>query len=181
MFIPPDTHPLYALFHSTNCPIQTALASPRCANLGRYGRGQIAKHMAVANFLDNANRDGVAPSNFHFLDDLQPGLYLKVLNGSIQQFNILYTQQPVSAWRRCDPTNTQLGEPENYAGFRYCLDATKQPLGTYANGSYFMNSNALYQTPTEQTEQYGLWKATQLGAEPARLKVWRDWTEAVWP
>lgn len=151
------------------------------ANRGRYGRGQIAKHMAVANFLDNANRDGVAPSNFHFLDELQPGLYLKVLNGSIQQFNMLYTQQPVSAWRRCDPTNTQLGEPENYAGFRYCLDATKKPLGTYADGSYFMNSNALYQTPTEQTEQYGLWKATQLGAEPARLKVWRDWTAAVWP
>jgi len=150
------------------------------ANEGRYGRAQVVKHLTVTNFLDNANRDGVGRSDYRFLDDLQPGLYLKTVNGAIQQFNMLYTQFPLSAWRRCDPTNTQLGEPENYAGFRYCLDQTKNPLGMYADGSYFMNSNALYQTPTEQTEQYGVWKATQLGAEPARLKVWRDWVTAAW-
>lgn len=149
-------------------------------NRGRYGRGQITKHMTVTNFLDNANRDGVSPSNYRFLDGLQQGLYLKVVNGAIGQFNALYTQQPISAWRRCDPSNTELGEPENFAGFRYCLDQTKSPLGTYANGSYFMNSNALYQTTTEQTEQYGLWKATQMGAEPTRLATWRNWANAVW-
>jgi hypothetical protein len=140
----------------------------------------VVKHLTVTNFLDNANRDGVGRSDYRFLDDLQPGLYLKTVNGAIQQFNMLYTQFPLSAWRRCDPNNTQLGEPENYAGFRYCLDQVKNPLGVYADGSYFMNSNALYQTPTEQTEQYGVWKATQLGAEPARLKVWRDWVTAAW-
>jgi hypothetical protein len=150
------------------------------ANRGRYGRGQTLKHLTVANFLDNANRDGVAPSNYRFLDGLQPGLYLKVVNGAIQQFNTLYAQQPISAWRRCDPNNTQLGEPENFAGFRYCLDQAKTPLGVYSNGSYYMTSNALYQTPTEQAEQYGIWKATQLGAEPARLKVWSDWAAAAW-
>ena len=94
-----------------------------------------------------------------------------MVNGAVQQFNMLYTYQPVDDWRRCDPTNTQLGEPENVA---------KAPLGQYATGGYFMNSNALYQTTTEQTEQYGIWKATQMGVEPARLKVWRDWTNAVW-
>ncbi len=150
------------------------------ANEGRYGRAQVVKHLTVTNFLDNANRDGVGQSYYRFLDGLQPGLYLKTVNGAIQQFNLLYTQLPISAWRRCDPNNTQLGGPENYAGFRYCLDQTRNPLGVYADGSYFMNSNALYQTPTEQTEQYGVWKAAQLGAEPARLKVWRDWVGAAW-
>ena len=149
-------------------------------NRGRYGRGQIAKHLTVANFLDNANRDGVNPSKYRFLDELQAGLYLKTVNGAIQQFNTLYTQQPIGAWRRCDPANTQLGEPENVAGFRYCLDQVKTPLGTYSNGGRFMTSNALYQTTTEQTEQYGIWKATQMGAEPARLKVWNDWANTVW-
>ncbi|MET0320787.1 MAG: hypothetical protein ABW069_08710, partial [Duganella sp.] len=55
-------------------------------NAARYGRAQIVKHLATANFLDNANRDGVNPSRYHFLDDVQPGLYLKVVNGAIQQF-----------------------------------------------------------------------------------------------
>jgi cytochrome c553 len=150
-------------------------------NQGRYGRGQVAKHLTTTNFLDNANRDGVNKTRFAFLDDVQAGMYMKVVNGSIAQFNSLYVTQPLANWRRCDPANTQLGEPENVAGFRYCLDTVKTPLGTYADGTRFMTSNALYQVTTEQTEQYGVWKATQLGAEPARLKIWRDWVAAAWP
>ena len=151
------------------------------ANAGRYGRGQVAKHLTTTNYLDNANRDGVNKTKFAFLDDVQPGMYMKVVNGSIAQFNSLYVTQPLANWRRCDPANTQLGEPENVAGFRYCLDAAKTGLGTYAGGTRFMNSDALYRTTTEQVEQYGVWKATQLGAEPARLKVWSDWVNAAWP
>lgn len=151
------------------------------ANQGRYGRGQVAKHLATANFLDNANRDGVNKTKFAFLDSLQAGLYLKVVNGSIAQFNALYIGQPLGNWRRCDPTNTQLGEPENVAGFRYCLDKTKAPLGTYADGTRFMVGDALYRVTTEQTEQYGVYKATLLGAEPTRLKAWSDWVKAAWP
>jgi len=150
-------------------------------NAARYGRAQIVKHLATANFLDKATREGVQPARYRFLDELQPGLYLKTVNGAIGQFNALYTWQPVNAWRRCDPANTELGEPENVAGFRYCLDQAKAPLGQYSNGDYYMITNSLGQMTTEQTEQYGLWKATQMGAEPARLKVWRDWTGAVWP
>jgi len=150
-------------------------------NAARYGRAQIVKHLTTANFLDKATREGVQPSRYRFLDALQPGLYLKTVNGAIGQFNALYTHQPASAWRRCDPANTELGEPENVAGFRYCLDQAKAPLGQYPDGGYYMITNNLGQMTTEQTEQYGLWKATQMGAEPARLKVWRDWTEAVWP
>jgi hypothetical protein len=38
-----------------------------------------------------------------------------------------------------------------------------------------------YRANTEQTEQYGLWKATQMGADPARLKAWSDWIDRMWP
>ena len=150
------------------------------ANIGRYGRGQVAKHLTTTNYLDDANRDGVNPSKFHFLDDVASGMYLKVVNGSILLFTSLYVPQPVENWRRCDPANTMLGEPENVAGFRYCLDAARTPLGTYAGGGRFRNANALYQSTTEQIEQYGLWQAARLGADPARMKVWQDWTDAVW-
>ncbi len=150
------------------------------ANRGRYGRGQIAKHLSTSHYLDWANPDGVSKSNFLFLDAASPGLYLKVVNGSIRQFNALYSQQPISAWRRCDINNTQLGEPEPYAGFRYCLDPVRTPLGKYSDGSLYMTMWQ-YRPSTEQMEQYGLWKATQLGADPARLKVWSDWIDAAWP
>jgi hypothetical protein len=149
-------------------------------NDGRYGRAQVVKHLTVTNFLDNANRDGVQPSKYRFLDELQAGLYLKVINGAVNQFTGLYAAYPASAWRRCDPANTDLGEPENISGFRFCLDQARTPLGNYANGNHFMVSNALYQTTTEQVEQYGLWEAARLGADPARLKVWGDWADKVW-
>lgn len=149
-------------------------------NRGRYGRAQVVKHLAVTNFLDNANRDGVARSKYHFLDDVQDGLYLKVVNGAISQFTGLYAGYPASAWRRCDPSNTDLGEPEDVSGFRFCLDRARTPLGTYANGNRFMVSNALYQTTTQQVEQYGLWQATRIGADPARLATWRTWQDTIW-
>jgi hypothetical protein len=151
-------------------------------NRGRYGRAQILKHIGVYTFLDNAVPEGVGRSKFSVLDDVSPGLYLKVVNGAIQQFNQVYAVTSPAAWRRCDPNTTMLNlEPEPVAGFRYCLDQAKKPLGTFSDGTHYMNWNANYQITTEQNEQYGLWKATQLGAEPARLKVWRDWSNAVWP
>lgn len=150
-------------------------------NPGRYGRGQATKHLAVAGFLDNASRDGTNPSHFLFLNDVQPGLHVKVVNGAINQFLALYSGQPASAWRRCDPDNTELGEAENVAGFRFCLDRARLPLGTFSDGTHFPVSNALYQTSTEQVEQYGIWAARRLGADPTRLTAWQAWQDTVWP
>lgn len=106
---------------------------------------------------------------------------MKVVNGSIAQFNSLYVTQPLPNCRRCDANNVQLDKPENVAGFRYCLGMSKTALETYANGGRFMNSNILYQATTEQIEQYGASKATQLCGEPVYLKVWSDWINAAWP
>jgi len=149
------------------------------ANRGRYGRGQVAKHLAVTGFIDTATNNGNGKSKYRFLDDLDPGLYLRMVNGAVSQFNTLYAQTDAAAWRRCDPNNSQLGEPEPWAGFRYCLDAQRTPLGKAADGSFFMNQ-VNYRANTEQTEQYGLWKATQMGVDPARLKPWSDWIERMW-
>ncbi|WP_296950593.1 hypothetical protein [uncultured Massilia sp.] len=158
-----------------------APGAPLYDNRARYGRAQVVKHLGVFNFLDYANRDGVGRSKYAFLDEVQPGLYLKMVNGAISQFTKLYAGYPADAWRRCDPSNTSLGEPEDIAGFRFCLDAAKTPLGTYADGTHFMVSNALYQSTSEQAEQYGLWQAQRIGADPARLQVWKDWTDRIWP
>ncbi|HSC86266.1 MAG TPA: hypothetical protein VLC09_03310, partial [Polyangiaceae bacterium] len=149
------------------------------ANAGRYGRAQVAKHLATTNYLDRSYDFGQGGSLYEFFDEIQAGLYLQIVNGSIQQFLSLYAGYPAAQWRRCDPANTQLGEPEPIAGFRYCLDAAKTPLGDDGNGGYLMHTSD-YRATTEQVEQYGLWKATQLGAEPTRLAAWSDWIEAMW-
>ena len=149
-------------------------------NDGRYGRAQVLKHLDIVNYLDKSVPEGVARNRFHFLDEMGDDMYLKVINGGIAMFNTLYTSQPVASWRRCDPNNTMLGDAENVSGFRYCLDSSKQPLGIRADGTRYMHWNQYTQITTEQEQQYGLWQAAQLGAEPARLKTWRDWTGKVW-
>ena len=150
-------------------------------NAGRYGRGQVLKHLDIVNYLDKSVPEGVGRNRFHFLDDFGSDMYVKVINGGIGMFNTLYTSQPISNWRRCDPANTMLGDVENLSGFRYCLDAARKPLGVRNDGSLYMNWNQYGQITTEQEQQYGQWKAAQLGAEPNRLKLWSDWTNKVWP
>ncbi|HVK56556.1 MAG TPA: hypothetical protein VM532_16195 [Burkholderiales bacterium] len=169
-----------AQYVNNDIPLYDPAQPNLVANIGRYGRAQTIKHLTTTNYLDTASAFGIGNSKFSFLDDLSPGVYLKVVNGSIRQFNTLYAQTAASAWRRCDPNNTQLGEPESISGFRYCLDVTRTPLGTNGDGTRFMNTMS-YGITTEQVEQYGLWKATQLGADPVRLKVWSDWMDVVWP
>lgn len=151
------------------------------ANAGRYGRAQVEKHLTPTNFMDNGVLLGIWRSKYRFMDDLQPGLFLKVVNGSIQQFNSLYAQAPASAWRRCDPGNTMLGDSETYSGFRYCVDAKRTPMGVDADGRRYMIQDAYYRSTSEQTDQFGVWEATRMGAEPTRLATWANWVERVWP
>ena len=115
-----------------------------------------------------------------FLDTLAPGLQLKVLNGTIAMNNLLYLGVAPTAWRRCDPNNTQLGQPEPWAGFRWCVDQKRVPLGRNPDGTPFLNFTTWGAT-TSEWEQYGVWRATQMGAEPVRLKAWSDWVDGIWP
>ncbi|HVI56016.1 MAG TPA: hypothetical protein VM621_13315 [Luteibacter sp.] len=151
------------------------------ANAGRYGRAQTEKHLTPTNFMDNGVALGIWPSKYRFLDELQPGLFLEVVNGSIAQFNGLYATTAPSAWRRCDPSNTMLGDTETYSGFRYCMDAGSTPLGVDGNGRKYMIQDPYYRSSTEQTDQFGVWEATRMGAEPKRLATWSAWLNRVWP
>ncbi|WNG20363.1 RICIN domain-containing protein [Cystobacter fuscus] len=149
-------------------------------NRGRFGRAQVLKHLTPTNFMDQATTQGTSRTPFSKLEQLQPGLYLKVLNGAINQFNVLYTDTNPADWRRCDPANTELGEPEPYAGFAFCVDRTRQPLAQPTAGNFAMNA-VDGRVTAEQKQQYGVWKATQLGAEAQRIQKWRDWISRVWP
>jgi hypothetical protein len=143
-------------------------------NSGRYGRAQAVKHLAPANFMDlSANNH----TPYLAFDEYQPGVQLLIANGAIAQFNDLFAATQAEDWRRCDPNDTQLGEPEPYAGFRYCLDETVAPLLMDDNGGYYVQPGA---TTTAQTNAYGLWKAQQQGAEATRVASWSEWVDRMW-
>jgi hypothetical protein len=150
-------------------------------NIGVYSRAEALRHQTPSLFMDRtlAGNDIVARSPWHFLDSLSPGLYLEVINGFIGEFNALYAGTQASAWRRCDPNNTQLGESELYVGF--CLDATYTPLGQNSDGSFYEAMNSLGQTTNEQAMLWSVYEATQMGAEPQRLQTMTNWVNAAWP
>lgn len=149
-------------------------------NDGRYGRAQALKHLQVTQFTDRGVRLGTWKSRYHFLDEVQPGLYLGMVNGAIHQFNSLYAATDPQAWRRCVPGNTELGDDEVLSGFRFCLDAQALSLGTDGARRYMLE-DPWYRATTEQHEQFGLWEAKRLGAEPARVATWERWMKQVWP
>lgn len=154
---------------------------PLIGNVGTQSRAEALKHLALTVFTDVALSSGVYLSHYRCLDSIQSGLYLKVINGFINQFNVLYAQTDPSAWRRCDPNDTSLGEPEDYAGFNFCLGAQRTPLGKAADGHLYPATNNLGQTTNEQNLLYSVYEATKLGAEPNRLQVMSDWVNRAWP
>lgn len=149
-------------------------------NRGRYSRGNAMKHLSLVNFVDTATTQGNGVARFKDFDQLQAGLHLKLVNGAMQQFNQLYATTDPVVWRRCDPANTDLGEPEPTAGFGFCLDRARQPLAATSGGGYAMNTTD-YRATAEQKQQYGIWKVTQMGGDAARLKTWSDWVNKAWP
>jgi hypothetical protein len=149
-------------------------------NRGRFSRAQTLKHLVPANFIDTATTQGNSSSPYKKLEQLQPGLHLKVVNGAMHQFNQLFTDTDPAAWRRCDPNNMELGQPEPIAGFAFCLDRSKQPLFQVSPGIFEMNS-VNYRVTAEQKLQYSIWKITQMGGDPQRLQKLNDWVLRAWP
>ncbi|WP_177233441.1 RICIN domain-containing protein [Stigmatella erecta] len=170
-----------AQFVNNDIPLYVATDTGNLINnRGRFSRAQAMKHLTPVNFIDRATTQGTSRSRFGQLDQLQPGLHLKVVNGAMNQFNILFTGTAPEKWRRCDPANMDLGESEPYAGFSFCVDATKKPLAQPSSGNYVMNV-VNGRATAEQLHQYGLWKVAQMGGEPQRLEQWRAWTQRLWP
>ncbi|MBB3194093.1 RICIN domain-containing protein [Roseateles terrae] len=149
-------------------------------NRGRFSRAQVLKHLAPSNFMETATTQGNGGTPFVKLDQLQAGLYLKVLNGAFRQFNQVYATTDPAAWRRCDPNNMDLGEPEPTAGFAFCLDRSKRSLVALSGGLYAMNSEN-YRTTAEQKLQFSVWKGNRLGVEASRVNTLNDWVQRAWP
>lgn len=150
-------------------------------NQGRYSRAITPQHLYPLHVLDFVDQGASFKMEFHLLDELAPGLYVKVVNGSVRLFNTLITTTNPADWRRCDPNYMSGGIPEPWAGFRYCLDQKRVPLGQSSPGVYCMNT-AYGETATlEQALQYTIWKSQQLGADPARIKVLSDWFNSAIP
>lgn len=148
-------------------------------NRGMLSRATALKYVAPSHdYLLDFGRNPGDRSPYRDLDGLSPGLYGKVVNGALAQFNTLYASTPAANWRRCDPDNVTFGVRESYASFRFCLDRTRSALPRDAAG-YRMNGGGL--NTTDQMMQYSLWQATELQAEPARLRTYADWINRMWP
>ncbi|SEK63148.1 hypothetical protein SAMN05216359_102471 [Roseateles sp. YR242] len=151
-------------------------------NRGRFGRAAVMRGMIPTSIMDIKTQQADTPSPYKRLEQLQPGVLLMIVNGGFRQFNQLYAGTDPAAWRRCAADNMDLGEPEPYAGFAFCLDVGREPLVQATTGGMAMRSIAgrRFQT-AEQQLQYALWKGAQLGADPARMAVTQAWTDRVWP
>jgi hypothetical protein len=146
-------------------------------NVGFISRAEAAKHLAPSNFED-AGTSAALTTPLRLLDELAPGLYLKILNGSVLQFNRLYAGTDPAKWRRCVDGNTDLGSDEPYAGFAYCLDKTPRALLVDSTGAYYLKDG---KTSFYQTNAYGYLTAKAIGIEATRLATWKQWIDRAWP
>lgn len=148
-------------------------------NPGFGSKAMAAKHLTPAYYLDTAD-PALPVTRFHLLDTIAKGLYLKTINGVVNEMNELYSGIDVSTWRRCAApgVSTQFGDDEAMNGFAYCLDAAPRALPVDRNGHAYLPwySRTLYQNSV-----WGYASATALGAEPARMAIWRGWIERAWP
>ena len=180
-----EGHVKEAQYVATAVPVHDASAA-FASDPGKDSRARFitqlhpTQTMEYDRFITNDGTKQLIKSYNAFMDGLAPGLQLKVLNGMISMNNLLYASVAPTAWRRCDPANTQLGQPEPWAGFRWCVDQARVPLGKNSDGTPYVAYTPNGAT-TSEWEQYGVWRATQMGAEPVRLKAWSDWVDGIWP
>ena len=148
-------------------------------NKGMLSRATALKYVAPSHdYLLDFGQNPADRSSYRDLDTLGAGLYLKVVNGALAQFNTLYGGINASAWRRCDPSLVSFGIRESYAPFRFCLDPVRSAVPRDAAGVRMNGGGA---NTTDQMMQYSVLQATQLQAEPIRLQRYADWVDWMWP
>ncbi len=120
-------------------------------------------------------------TRFRLLDELGPGTYLKFVNAALSAYAALYFDTSPSQYRICDPSNTQMGTPEQFAGQRFCIDASRTDLPTDSKGHPYCPYPSNVGYTTEQFSVWGVIIGTQLGADPDRLRRWSAWNDRMWP
>jgi hypothetical protein len=148
------------------------------ANKGIQSKADLLFKLAPANLMDHATNQ---PIRYRLLDQIAPGVHVLFINGVISQYTTFFGMTKRSDYRLCDASNTSMGVPEPFAGQRFCLDKAKTPLPKDAQGQpyCYYPSNSTY--TTEQFNSWGLLSAAKLGADPALIKPWADWSASVWP
>jgi cytochrome c553 len=147
-------------------------------NAGMNSRADELFKLVPSNVFDqHANQ----PSRFRLLEDLAPGAYVQFVNAMISAYGTLFFATSRSQYRICDPNNMQLGGPEQYAGQRFCSDASRTPLPIDGQGQPYCPPPSNDGYTTEQYSVWGVIAATKLGADAGRVKNWSDWNDRMWP
>ena len=148
------------------------------ANKGIQSKADLLFKLAPANLMDHATNQ---PIRYRLLDQIGPGVHVLFVNGVISQYTTFFGMTKRSDYRLCDPSNTSMGTPEPFAGQRFCLDKAKTPLPKDAQGQRYCYYPANSTYTTEQFNTWGLLSAAKMGADPALIKPWADWSARVWP
>lgn len=146
-------------------------------NKGMQSKADLINKLSPTAMVDTAPTDH---NRFHQLDDIAPGVYMLLFNAHIQLYNSLYSDTDPAKYRRCDPSNMSLGVPEQKSGQRFCADQTRTPFPLNDKGQEYLP----FSFDGWTTQQYSFWgvkMATLLQADAARVKVWSDWNERMWP
>lgn len=147
-------------------------------NSGLQSKADLLFKLSPATVMD----DGAGnPTRFRLIEQIAPGAYLLFVNGSIALYDSLYADTMRSQYRICDPSNTQMGTAEQFAGQRFCIDSGRTPLPTDSQGHPYCPYPANDGYTTEQYSVWGVMAATQLGGDPALIKTWSDWNDRIWP
>jgi hypothetical protein len=148
-------------------------------NQGIQSKADLLFKIAPTNLLDSGPAD-YERSRFHALDEIAPGLYVKVLNSAIGLYNQMYASTDPARYRRCDPNNLTMGAPENHAGQRFCADQGRTPLQKNDQGQPHLPGGS-FEWTTDQNITWGILQSTTAGADAARIKTWSDWANRMWP
>jgi hypothetical protein len=147
-------------------------------NLGEQSKADLLFKLAPSVALDNGVSE---PSRFRLLDQIAPGLYLSFVTGMLSSYDTLFTNTTRGEYRICDPNNKQLGNPEPFAGQRFCIDAMRTPLPLDSQSLPYCPYPSDSGYTTEQYSVWGVMAATALGVDNGLVKRWSDWTTRMWP
>jgi len=149
------------------------------ANQGIQSKADLLFKLAPTTIMDNGPA-GNEQTRFRLLEQIAPGIHLLFVNGTIALYNSLYANTDPAKYRRCDPSNTSFGQPEQQSGFRYCVDAARMPFEMNDQGKPHLPGSWDNWT-TMQYVAWGAYEGGLMGADPALVKTYQDWVDRVWP
>lgn len=150
-------------------------------NTGMNSKADLLFKLGVAEVVHHGAAD-YQQTMFTKLDAIQPGLHLKFVNSAIALYNAFFAGTTAGQFRRCDPNAKMFGndgEFESKSGQRFCLDKQRTPLPLDEKGRPYLPGGWVDWT-TEQHITWGILAATDLGAEPTRVKTLSDWIASMY-